>query len=94
MDSEGPCAPRPAKFMKRPKYYAAQIGLIERYCLEGMGYKAILKEYPISWFTLEWLKSAVPRHNDRGALGRKAGSGRKRTRRTPEATEAAREFFE
>ena len=100
MDSEGPSAGpsslTDAQPRKRPQYDAAQIGIIERCCQQTpkLGAKAILKKYPDMGFSLEGLKSAVARLHKFGNLERKTGSGRKRTRRTPEATEAAKAYFE
>ena len=60
---------------------------------EGLGYKAILRKFPNYGFTEQGPRSAAERLQNTGALGRKEGSGRKRTRRAPDAAEAARQFL-
>ena len=45
-------------------------------------------------FSLEGLKSAAYRFKKFGSLDRQAGSGRRRTLITPEATDAAKAYFE
>ena len=100
MDSEGPSA-GPSSLTDahpriRPQYDAAQIGRIERCYRQTpkLGADAILKKYPDLGFSLEGLKSAVSLLNKFGAVERQVGSGRKRTRRAPDATESAKAYFE
>ena len=100
MASEGPSAPRPdlsegsSKKRARPGYDEAQKALIARCIDQGMGYRKIIKQYPDMGFTLDGLKSALARWRKNGTLGRKVGSGAKRTSRTAEAVEEERVFFE
>ena len=101
MNSEGSSGDRPAgvgevggKRSRGAQLSPAQREIIEQ-CVreEGLGYKAILRKFPTYGFTEQGLKSAVERLRNTGTLDRKEGSGRKRSRRTPDAVEAARQFF-
>ena len=60
---------------------------------EGLGYKAIIRKFPNYGPKEQGLRSAVERLRDTGALGRKEGIGRKRSRGPPDAAKADRQFF-
>ena len=87
LGSEWPSAPNDVAASKRPQYADAQIGLIERCYREtpSAGHKTILGKYPAIEFSLVGVKSEVSTFKKFGGLGRQAGSGRKRTRRTPDS---------